>query len=260
MRIMTCNIRTSAAWDEENNWCRRRDLCCDVIRSRGPDVVGCQEVREDQAADLIAAFSEFGSYGLPDEPGGAHPMNLVLFRRETFRLLSAGGFWLSETPHVPGSTSWDSACIRLANWVQLLHKEAGAEVLVINTHLDHKSQAAREGQARVINEWAAAFPDEQVRILAGDLNANPDNAVIRCFKEAGWRSTYEAVHGAANPGCTCHGFLGNDPSKDHEPWARKIDWVFLKGRAKVVAAEIVRDSRDGRYPSDHYFLAVELEI
>ena len=53
---MTCNIRTSHAWDEENNWDHRKELCCDFIRAQNPDVFGCQEVSNLQLEDLSTAF------------------------------------------------------------------------------------------------------------------------------------------------------------------------------------------------------------
>jgi len=249
MRIITCNIRTGAAWDKQNSWPLRRELCFEVIRSRTPDIICCQEAREDQAADMREQFREFDTYGMPDEPTGPHPMNLLLFRRDRFRLVGTSAFWLSETPHVPGSSSWNSACVRLLVWARLVEDGTGADFVVATTHLDHMSQAAREGGARKINEWAAAFPAHYPLILTGDLNSGPTNPVIALLKDAGWRDSWEEANGAEEPGYTCHGFRGLDPANDTEPWAQRIDWILLRGGARAQACEIVRDGRDGRYPA-----------
>jgi len=266
MKIMTCNIRCSTADDGENGWTHRQTLCCEVIRSRRPDVICCQEVREDQYADLAEAFDAFDLFGVPDEPMSYHPVNTILYRRDSFDRLAASGFWLSETPHVPGSFSWESACIRLATWVRLVDRASQREFIVVNTHLDHRSQAARENQARIINAWASVFPPEVPIFLTGDMNCDRRNPAIRVFKDAGWRSAWEAVHGDAEAGFTVHWFLGRRAAEktrtlDFMPDdLGKIDWIFVRGDVDVDDAEIVRDHDDGRYPSDHYFLAAEVRL
>ncbi len=259
MRVMSCNIRTSAAWDEDNDWSHRRSLCCEVIGSYDPDIICCQEAREDQWRDLQEDFPDYRSFAVPEEPANRHPMNVILFRRQSFRRLGAGVFWLSETPHVPGSRSWDTACVRLAPWL-LLEDSTGREVAVINTHLDHVSQPAREGGARLINEWAAGFPDAYPRILTGDMNSGPQNPVIGAFKSSGWRATSEEAPRPDGPGYTCHGFRGLDESVTQEPWGQEIDWIFLKGGCRAESYEVVCDSREGRYPSDHFFLCADIRL
>lgn len=41
--VMSFNIRYGTADDGENNWDKRRDLACDLVRRQGPDVIGLQE-------------------------------------------------------------------------------------------------------------------------------------------------------------------------------------------------------------------------
>ena len=265
MKIMTCNIRCSTANDPgEDGWTHRKALCFEVIRSRKPDVICCQEVREDQYADLVEGFPEFDLFGVPDEPMNYDPVNTILYRRDAFDRPAASAFWLSETPHVPGSFSWESACIRLATWVRLVERSTQKEFVVVNTHLDHRSQPGRENQARIINEWASVFPPETPIILTGDMNCDRRNPAIVAFKDAAWRSAYEAVHGEDDPGTTVHWFLGpraleKTRTLDFLPDdLGKIDWIFLRGDVHATDAEIVRDHDAGRYPSDHYFLAADL--
>jgi hypothetical protein len=40
----------------------------------------------------------------------------------------------------------------------------------------------------------------------------------------------------------------------------KIDWIFARGATRVVGAEIIRDSRDDRFPSDHYFVSADFQL
>jgi endonuclease/exonuclease/phosphatase family metal-dependent hydrolase len=251
MKVLSCNIRCFGGNDGDNGWPHRKDLCAQVIRSRDPDIICFQEMWGQQYEDLAAAFPEYSAQGMVDEPVGRHPQNCIFYRLQAFKRISAGGYWLSRTPHVPGSKSWDSDCVRLANWLRLADCATGAEFRVINTHLDHVSQLARENQARLIVEDASAYPAVYPQILTGDMNADYRNPALGIFKQGDWTDTYAAIHGTENPGDTYHGFLG----PHHVPESGKIDWILTRGAVSVTGAEVIMDSLNGRYPSDHYFVA-----
>lgn len=256
MKILTCNIRCYGARDGDNAWDRRRDFCIEVMRRRQPDLICLQECWQEQHADLTAALPEFDAYGMIDEPLGRHPMNAVFFRRDRFGLVSQGGYWLSQTPHVAGSSAWDSACVRLANWLRLEETATGREFRVVNTHLDHVSQSAREQQARLIVEDAAAYPDAYPQLLTGDMNCDAANPALEVFRRGGWRDTYAQMHGDEDPGHTFHGFRG----PDFDSQIGKMDWVLARGVVVVEDAEVIRDADDGRFPSDHYFVGADVRL
>ncbi len=256
MRLMSCNIRYSAARDGGNAWPLRRQIAADVILSRSPDAICFQEVSREQYLFLRAALPGYDAYAMVDQPTGQSPQNAIFWLRERYALISAGGYWLSETPHVPGSKSWESSNVRLANWVRLAINGSAIEIRVVGTHLDHVSQTARENQARIINEDAAAFPDTYPQALLGDMNAPATNPAIQAFLQAGWHDTFTDVHPEEDPGESFHAFQG----ASFEAAVGKIDWVLVRGRLRVVGAEIVRDARDGRFPSDHYFVTADVEF
>lgn len=256
MRILSCNIRYFGAPDGADRWEHRKDCCIGTMRSYEPDLIGCQEVWAEQAADLEAALPEFDRYGMVDEPGGLNPVDSIFYRRDRYELISAGGYWLSETPHITGSSSWDSACIRLANWVRLRDRTSGIEFRFVNTHLDHISQPARENQARVILEDAAAYPADYPQILTGDMNSDDDNKAMQSIMAAGWTDTFKAVHPSEAPPVTFHGFEG----PDYQGELARIDWIFVRGGCSVKDAAVIEDHCDGRYPSDHHFVRADVEL
>ncbi|MFW6154908.1 MAG: endonuclease/exonuclease/phosphatase family protein [Planctomycetota bacterium] len=256
MRVMSCNIRCDHGGDGEDNWVHRRDLCIDVMLSREPDIVCCQEVWHGQAADLRRGLAGYTWLGTIDEPDGRGPLNSVFYRTDRFTPTSAGAYWLSKTPHVCGSRNWRSRCSRLATWVRLLDGASGKELRIVNTHLDHISQSAREGQARVINEDAAAYNEDFPQLLTGDMNAEADNPAIERFRQGGWRDTWQAARGEDDPGRTFHEFRGHAYDGPHG----RIDWIFARGAVRALGAEVVTDHRDGRYPSDHYFITADVEL
>lgn len=256
MKILTCNIRCFGAKDGANNWVCRRDLCATVIRSQSPDIICFQEMWGEQFADLSRALPAYRSYGLLDEPLCDRPSNGIFYRADLFTPLSASGYWLSETPHVAGSRSWDSDCVRLANWIRLRHQATGADFRVVNTHLDHIGQLARERQAKMIVEDAGAYPDGYPQILTGDMNCDARNPAISLFKANGWIDTYGARHGTENPGHTYHAFLG----AQYQSKVGKMDWIFVRGGIRTLDAAIITDSADGRFPSDHYFVSATIAL
>ena len=251
MKILTCNVRCFGAQDGLNSWACRKDLCARVIQSRSPDIICFQELWAEQYADLSAAFPGYATFGMFDEPLGRRPMNGIFFRADAFTLLVSGGYWLSETPHVPGSKSWESACVRQANWIRLEDRATGTSFRVVNTHLDHISQAARENQARLIVEDASAYPQDYPQLLTGDMNCDCRNAAIATLKAGGWVDTFSQVHGTDDPGHTFHAFHG----PEYHSAIGKMDWIFAKGALHVLDAEIIKDSEGGRFPSDHYFVS-----
>ena len=256
MRILTCNIRFGSADDGEDSWPLRRDLCARVIHTQDADIICFQEMQADQHAWLCAQLEGYAAYAMTDQPAGTNPQNAIYYRQARYRQISAGGYWLSRTPHVPGTKSWGSDCVRLANWVLLQDAQYGISLRVVNTHFDHIGQLAREQQASLIVEDAQAYAPAFPQLLTGDLNCDTRNPAIAILRAGGWRDSYAAVHGDDDPGCTYHGFMGESFPSD----LGKIDWIMARGQLEVRDAWIVRDSRDGRYPSDHYFVGADIAL
>lgn len=266
-KILCCNIRVALQEDVEKGvgWDARREICIDIIRSQRPDIIGFQEVIRPQMKDLKKAFPGFGSFGFEGPEMDAHPTgyhgiakNPILFSAERYEMLSAGEFWLSETPLIAGSISWDSARARHANWVRLKEKRTGKDFRFINLHLDHKNQEARENQVRLVMKEAGQYAPEYSQILTGDFNASAANPVYGIVKESGWTDTHTCVHGEEEPGYTVHQFQGERYKKKAK--GKKIDFIFCRGGIKARQAEIIRDSKNGRYPSDHYFVSAVIDI
>jgi len=262
--ILSCNIRKSLPQDDEagNGWDARKDLCFEVIRAQGADLICLQECSNVQFTDVKSTLPEFDSFGLSNPAEMFNPTNLILFSRTRFGLISAGGFWLSETPHVAGTKSWDCAHPRFANWVQLREHDSGLELRVWNTHFDHIGQVARERQAQLVVESSGVFPEDLPQLLTGDLNADVTNPAITSLTDGGWLDTYAAVNGPEDPGFTFHNFLGPEfPAQTPKERVKgKIDWILCRGPVKPLSSQVIRDGRDGRYPSDHYFVSAKVKL
>jgi endonuclease/exonuclease/phosphatase family metal-dependent hydrolase len=263
LKVLTCNIRQPMPEDDKtgDGWPARRELCADVIGAQHADIVCLQECRGYQLTYLKDRLPELDSYGLSHPEAEFTPANAILYSRSRFELITAGGFWLSETPHIAGTKSWDSARPRFANWAQLKDRRTGCEFRVWNTHLDHLGQTAREQQAQMVVQASAVFR-ALPQVLTADCNADTTNPAVEKLRAGGWADTYAAVHGPDDPGFTFHAFRG--PKRlEGKPGAKipgKIDWIMCRGPVKVLDADVIRDDRNGRYPSDHYFVSATVVL
>lgn len=266
-KLLCCNIRVALPEDEVKGvgWSQRKELCISVIKKYKPDIICLQEVLKVQAEDFKEAFPKFQLLGFDGPEMDAHPQgyhgiakNPILFNINKYELISAGSYWLSETPLIAGSKSWDTARARHTNWIRLKDKKSKKEFRVLNLHLDHVSALAKINQAKMVADESSQYLPDFPQILAGDFNSKADSLVLKSVKENGWKDSFTAVNGDAAPGYTGHGFQGHNYEKGKPDG--KIDFIFYKGDVKSLDSAIIRDNKNGRYPSDHYFLYADLEL
>jgi hypothetical protein len=150
IKVMTFNVRYGTAPDGANAWHQRKDLVVDVIRQYDPDVVGTQECLDFQADYIVQAFPDYRWFGVGREADGRGEFMAVLYKPRVLSPIDSGNFWLSETPDVPGSSSWNSACNHMVTWARFYHIESKQFFYFYNTHLDHKSEPVRQGGATVL--------------------------------------------------------------------------------------------------------------
>ncbi len=260
-RIMSCNVRTPKKADEDagDGWQARKAMCMKVIQSKKPDIFCLQECTDEQLGDFRSAWPKFSSFAiLPGATAQPGTIGDVIFFSSRYEVVAETAYWLSATPHIPNSVSWDSKYSRFVNWVRLRDKTSGQEFRVINTHFDHKGIEARLHSAEMLTKDAMAYPANYPQVLVGDLNSSPWDEPVRLLLEGGWTDTYTELNGAADPGFTSHAFLGERFENSEKQG--KIDWIFYRGPIKPLLADIIKDRRGERYPSDHYFLLVEFAI
>ena len=266
-RVLCCNIRVALEEDEANGvgWSSRRDICLKIIDRHKPDIISLQEVLKEQSEDFKKYFKDFQLVGFDGPEMDAHQTgyhgiakNPILFSKKKYELLTASTYWLSETPLVAGSKSWDTARARHANWVRLKERATGKEFRVINLHLDHVSAEAKLEQLKMVAEESKQYQAEFSQILTGDFNSRFNSPVFNKVREEGWKDALETLNGEKEMGFTGHAFKGMKYEK--AAVGGRIDFIWYRGRVKPVAAGIIRDDIGGVYPSDHFFVQADLEI
>ena len=251
LRVMSFNIRYGTAKDGVNAWPLRRDLVLGVIQDHGPAVLGVQEALRFQLDEIRQAVPWLAEIGVGREDGvDAGEYSAILYDRRRLSVEDSGTFWLSETPDVPGSTSWGNNITRIATWARFRERGTDREFNVLNTHWDHESQNAREKSAAQIAEWLDEHAASQPVIVMGDFNSGEQNPAFQTLvapgtREVQLRDTFRAVHPDAALAGTFNEFTGK---RDGD----KIDAVLASSEWRVLSAAIVTSSDNGRYPSDHF--------
>ena len=253
LNIMTYNIRYAADQPEVYSWKNRRD---GIMQSfEGTDIAGLQEVLNVQVEDLKSSLSGYNLiYRSREAEASVGEGVPILFKEDKFSLLYSGTFWLSDTPELPGSNTWEAACNRIVTWGRFIDKESNIEFFVFNTHLDHISQYARENGTRLIlstiQMMAPGFPV----ILMGDFNADEENNVYKMITEFGLKDTYRDIrHDSDSTDLTYHGW-------QNESGLTRIDYVFVSADFHVKNTKVVREKVNGIYPSDHFPVVSEIQI
>lgn len=257
IRAMTYNIRLDLASDGPNAWPHRAGILAEVVRREAPDVLGMQEVLLHQKRDLEAALPDYRFAGVGRDDGAdAGEFSPVGWRKSRFDLLESATFWLSPTPNVPGK-GWDAAYPRIATWVLLRDRESGRKIRVLNTHFDHIGQEAREHSAQMIADWAARSEQAGVpTIITGDFNATLSSAPMALLTASPLLRDARAasITPPYGPPGTFNGF--HIDAADAEP----IDHILVSPGVTVDRYATITQHWEGRLPSDHYPVVVDLTL
>ena len=173
MKVMSFNLL--CAGRDEKQWFKRIPLVVRAIRKADPDTFGVQEAHIGWMRALKGAFPDYGYVGIGRDNGkNLGEFSAVFYKKDKYKLIDSGHFWLSETPEKPGK-GWDAVCIRICSYAKLLDKITGSSFVHMNTHLDHVGVLAMQNGAELIAERAKTFGDIPV-LLTGDFNVTPDSA------------------------------------------------------------------------------------
>ena len=261
LTVMSFNIRYGTAKDGENHWTARRQMLFDLIKEHGADLVGLQEALAAQIDEIVAAVPGYAVVGVGrDDAATRGEFSAILFKKDRLHVAEAGTFWFSDTPLVPGSKSWGNNITRISTWARFVDLD-GLAFYHFNLHLDHESQPSREQSTALLRQriFARTFAAEPV-VVTGDFNVGEDNPAIATLTQAGtagaprFVDTFRIRHRDATDVSTFTAFTFGRVA------GAKIDYILVQPETEVLAAEIVRTSRDNRYPSDHFPVTARIRL
>ena len=272
LRVGTYNIRTMGAdKGTPNAWEERKEDVVALIRKLNLDAFGLQEVTPGQKEFLLKSLPEYGMVGdfrgAGKRKGEASP---VCYRKSRFTAEKTGTFWLSETPEVPGSKSWNTAYPRVCTWVQLRDMKSGRTFCFVNTHTDHKSALARtEGMRLIVKRMSGFAPDGMPIVFTGDHNCSERSEAAKAVSAVLKDTIHATETPPVGPYRTYNGFTWREsppatevltlPPEKH--YARG-DYIYVSNAIRVKSYACHNESRPGTklYPADHFPVTAEIEL
>lgn len=252
LRVMTYNLRFDNPDDGVNRWSMRRQKVVDLIQQYHPEVLGVQEALHHQLEELVQALPQYAYVGVGRDDGQQRgEYSAILYRKDRFKVEEQSTAWLSETPTVPGSKSWDAAITRLMTICRLQEISSGHTFVVINTHFDHIGKEARRQSALMLKKAAARFPRQPI-IITGDFNCTRDDAPYREMMDGQLVKLYDPAP-ASPPGTYCTFAVNAQPCV-------AIDYIFHTKKWKASGYQVITDNDGKHYPSDHLPVMVDLKL
>jgi len=253
LKVMSYNIRYDNPDDGMNKWGKRKADVAKSIHKYDPDIIGTQEVLNNQLNDLNALLPEYESFGVERDDGKQKgEYAAIFFRKKEFIKLDGNFFWLSETPDIAGSKSWDAALTRMVTWCKLMNKKTGKNIFVFNTHFDHVGKIAREKSAILIKEKIKEIAGNNIFILTGDLNTEPFEEAYQNLMNKGDKIFIDVAGEKNSEGTFCGFDVKNKKCK-------RIDYIFCSMNLEPINYFVIHDNNGTYYPSDHVPVMAEIK-
>lgn len=253
--IMTYNIRYDNPKDGENNWHFRKAFLTNQLNYYEPEIFGIQEGLEHQVKYIDSCLSNYEYIGIDRDSNSAGEYSAIFYNKDIYNVVNQNTFWLSPTPAKP-SKSWDADLNRICTYGLFEHKCSGQLFWVLNTHLDHRSENAREKSAKLIlSKIAEINTKDYPIILMGDFNTELDTKPIQDIRTFLNTSREKSITKPFGPADTFCGFDITIPNK------YRIDYIFTsKENIRVNKYAVIANVENSKYPSDHFPVMIEISF
>lgn len=256
LSVLTYNIKYDNPSDSLNNWDNRKEFLISQLNFFKPDVFGTQEALFNQLENIETGLDNYAYIGLGRDFGDKRgEFSAIFYNTNEVELRKENTFWLSETPDKP-SKGWDAALNRICTYGLFRSRDEGKDFYVFNTHFDHMGDKARlESSKLILKKIEEINTNNLPVVLMGDFNLEEDKEGIQIIKSV-LTDTHEASgSNAFGPSGTFNGF------EFDKPVTRKIDYIFTTpDDFDILKSGILSDSKDCRYPSDHFPVYVEINF
>lgn len=266
INIATYNIRYENKSDSlnGNGWGQRLPVIAKLIQFHDFDIFGAQEVFYGQLNGMLSLMPEYGFIGVGradgEKSGECSP---VFYKKEKFKLMQSGNFWLSETAGKP-SVGWDAALPRICTWGQFQIKENGICFWYFNLHMDHIGVKARLESSKLVLEKIKALAGSEPVILTGDFNSDQTSEGYKLISGSEiLQDSYETAEVRYATNGTFNNF---NPQQKTDI---RIDHIFVSKGFRVMRYGVLTDTYwtetvkgifVTRMPSDHFPVKVVITL
>lgn len=247
LKMISANIRYETEQDKKHNWPYRKNFLADSINKFNPLILGSQEGRQGQIKEFSSLLNNLTLIDQHRSWIDERMYPSLYLDLKAIKLIDSTDIWLSETPHIAGSKSFESLFPRLATVALIKMYEDNSEFAVCNVHLDHIKEETRIAQIKVLIAELKKYIGNRPLILLGDFNESPDHfiqdllcenfALVDYWKEKNQQE--ETSH---------HSFQGKAQETGH-----RIDWILVPELINCDEIFLFKEANaKGVYPSDHY--------
>lgn len=252
IKVMTYNIRLDHVSDGANQWPHRSHKVMALIKKYDPDIFGVQEALPNQMDDLAQSLPEYDYIGVGRNDGKRQgEFSAIFYKKDKYKVTAKNTFWLSETPEVAGSKSWDAAITRIATWGKFKDIKTSEEFVIINTHFDHIGKEARAKSAALLKTKAVDIAGALPVIITGDFNCTREEPPFEVMLDSSIKPALADAAPSPAPGTFCGFEVG-------AAQCQPIDYVFYNTLWKLKSYQVITDNDGKFYPSDHCPVLVEL--
>ena len=252
--VATYNLRQNNPKDGTNAWPNRKEMVKGLIRFHEFDIFGTQEGFIDQIKGLLE-MEEFAYTGHGRDDGkeaGEH--SAIFYKKDRFKLLKEGDFWLSENPDQP-SFGWDAkGHRRICSWGNFRDLKTSNEFYFFCAHFDHRGVEAKKESGKLIVRKIREIAGNAPVFFVGDLNSTPETEQVQTIKTLLRDSRQISETPAYGPYGTTNSF------KFDSPMTELIDYIFVSNQIDILKYGVLTDSKEQRYPSDHQPVVVKAVI
>ncbi len=239
------NLRFGLADDGPHSWEHRKAAYPALLNNHPADFYAFQEANDFQVRFLQSLLKDYEMIG-QRSPAPDYWQNNVIFYHRRWSCLNSSHFYLSDTPDIPSKypdSKWPRQC------TMGTFQKNDFQMTVINTHFDFEPEVQLRSALLILNR----LNDEHAKgsaVLMGDLNAGPNSSCVAelISERVGFKSAFWP-HEVG----THHQFSGT-------PQGDPIDWILYRGDLKKQRNEILTQSMDGIFPSDHFPLTAMFQV
>ena len=219
-----------------------------ILDKYSPDIIGFQEYTP--AWDEIIRKEMGDTYEIYNQYRNDPEGTPILWRKDKFQCLKKGHFWLSDTPEEV-SAGWDNhcRCSRICVYGIFRDIETGKNFTYMNTHFGFGDECQTKS-ANLIYNYSGKISSYPT-FVTGDFNMIPESLG---YKEMVKHFTDVNAVTVNDRRDTYHGY---DPEKE---WNQHIDYCFISKGIIPELFKIMEDAMEGKYPSDHFGIYMELKI
>ena len=228
-----------------------------LLRCESPHLIGTQEGLYQQLRDIEQDLEpRYAWIGTGREGGSRGEFTAIIYDTGRLAPLEYDHFWLSATPDRIGSRDEPAdggeraGSPRMATCVRFADQRTRGEFYVLNTHLDNRSEMARQRAAVQLTTYLASdrLNPDLPRIITGDFNV-PAVAGFPVYdtmlRQGRLADSWTLAARRGEQYGTWHGYHG--PVTGGE----RIDWILTSPAIATTWTSISTYCDRGHYPSDH---------